>query len=83
MCVPTDLHQILRYQDHHQQQSRMKRRKTGKKKKKEQGGGMDVIPIVGGVFIVILIACLKLGMFSAIGGGAMGFTTGKMFSDHE
>ena len=50
---------------------------------------MDVIPIVGGVFIggvlgvpVILIAGLKLGMFAAIGAGAMGYTTGKMFSDH-
>ena len=31
---------------------------------------------------VCLIANLKLGMFAAIGGGIMGYTTGKMFSDH-
>ena len=49
---------------------------------------MDAIPIVAGVLIatvlgapVILIAGLKLGMFAAIGGGAMGYTTGKMFSE--
>ena len=51
--------------------------------------GVDVLPIVGGVLIatalgapVIFVAGLKLGMFAAIGGGAMGYTTGKMFSDH-
>ena len=31
---------------------------------------------------VLLIAGLKLGMFAAIGGGIMGYTTGKMFSDY-
>jgi hypothetical protein len=65
------------------------KKKDWKEKEEEEGGGVDVIPIVGGVFIggvlgvpVILIAGLKLGMFAAIGGGAMGYTTGKMFSDH-
>ena len=65
------------------------KKKDWKEKEEEEGGGVDVIPIVGGVFIggvlgvpVILIAGLKLGMFAAIGGGAMGYTMGKMFSDH-
>ena len=31
----------------------------------------------------ILAAGLKLGMFAAVGGGMMGYTTGKMFADHE
>jgi hypothetical protein len=64
-------------------------KKDWKEKEEEEGGGVDVIPIVGGVFIggvlgvpVMLIAGLKLGMFAAIGAGAMGYTTGKMFSDH-
>ena len=69
-------------------------RKKKKKKKKsdeeeEEEGGIDAIPIVCAVFIasvfggpVCLIANLKLGMFAAIGGGIMGYTTGKMFSDH-
>ena len=29
------------------------------------------------------MAGLKLGMFAAIGGGMMGYTTGKMFAEHE
>ena len=63
--------------------------KDWKEKQNEEEEGVDVIPIVGGVLIasvlglpVVLIAGLKLGMFAAIGGGAMGYTTGKMFSDH-
>ena len=73
-----------------------KEQKKKKKKKKEEsleeedeGPGIDAIPIVAGVFVasllggpVCLIANLKLGMFAAIGGAAMGYTTGKMFSDH-
>ena len=62
--------------------------KNWKEKMEEEEGGMDAIPIVAGVLIatvlgapVILIAGLKLGMFAAIGGGAMGYTTGKMFSE--
>ena len=65
------------------------KKKDWKEKEEEEGGGVDVIPIVGGVFVggvlgvpVMLIAGLKLGMFAAIGAGAMGYTTGKMFSDH-
>ena len=26
---------------------------------------------------------LKMGMFAAVGGGVMGFATGKMFAEHE
>ena len=70
-----------------------KKKKKKKKKKseeeEEEEGGIDAIPIVCAVFIasvfggpVCLIANLKLGMFAAIGGGIMGYTTGKMFSDH-
>ena len=29
------------------------------------------------------MAGLKLGMFAAVGGGIMGYTTGKMFAEHE
>ena len=57
--------------------------------KVKEKGGMDPIPVFGGVLIasvlggpVVFIAGLKLGMFAAIGGGIMGYTTGKMFSDH-
>ena len=32
---------------------------------------------------VILFMGLKLGMFAAIGGGIMGYATGKMFAEHE
>ena len=55
----------------------------------KEEGGMNPIPMFGGVLLasvlggpVVLIAGLKLGMFAAIGGGIMGYTTGKMFSDH-
>ena len=29
-----------------------------------------------------MIAGLKLGLFAALGGGVMGYTTGKMFEEH-
>ena len=72
-------------------------KKKRKKKKKqveneaeeEEESSIDPIPIVCAVMIasvfggpVCLIANLKLGMFAAIGGGIMGYTTGRMFSDH-
>ena len=31
----------------------------------------------------MLVAGLKLGMFAAIGGGVMGYATGKLFAEHE
>ena len=49
-----------------------------------------MLPMAGAVFIAtcvggpaILVVGLKLGMFAALGGGIMGYTTGKMFADHE
>ena len=54
----------------------------------EEGGGIDVLPMIGGVAIalvigapVYLVANIKLAMFAAIGGGIMGYTIGKMFTD--
>ena len=32
---------------------------------------------------VFFAAGIKLGMFAGMAGGAMGYTTGKMFADHE
>ena len=66
-----------------------KKKKRRRKKKAEEKNSIDPIPIVCAVMIasifrgqVCLIANLKLGMFVAIGGGIMGYTTGRMFSDH-
>ena len=71
------------------QKKKDKKKDWKEKQKEEEGEGVDVIPIVGGVMIasvlglpVVFIAGIKLGLFAAIGGGAMGYTTGKMFSDH-
>ena len=54
----------------------------------EPGGSQ--VPVAGGLFIatvvgspVCFVAGIKLGMFAAIAGGIMGYTTGKMFADHE
>ena len=71
-----------------------KQKKKKKKKKKdsdideEEEQGVDVLPILGGFSIAIVVGApvyivsnIKLAMFSAIGGGIMGYTTGKMFSD--
>jgi len=65
------------------------KKKRRRKKKAEEENSIDPIPIVCAVMIasifrgqVCLIANLKLGMFVAIVGGIMGYTTGRMFSDH-
>ena len=56
------------------------------------GGGPSAsqVPIAGALFVatclgtpVIALTGLKLGMFAAVGGGIMGFATGKMFAEHE
>ena len=56
-----------------------------KKETKEEEGDVAMLPMAGAVFIAtcirgpaILVAGLRLGMFAAIGGGIMGYTTGKM-----
>ena len=48
------------------------------------------VPIAGALFVatclgtpVIALTGLKMGMFAAVGGGVMGFATGKMFAEHE
>ena len=75
------------------EESAVKKKKKKKKKQSEEDdeeeSHIDPIPIVCAVMIasvfggpVCLIANLKLGMFAAIGGGIMGYTTGRMFSDH-
>ena len=55
----------------------------------DEGGGSD-IPMAVGMFVATMVgtpvffaAGIKLGMFAGIAGGAMGYTTGKMFADHE
>ena len=66
-----------------------KKKRRRQKKAEEEESSIDPIPITCAVMIasvfggpVCLIANLKLGMFAAIGGGIMGYTTGRMFSDH-
>ena len=68
---------------------RRKKKKQVEEEEEEEESKIDPIPIVCAVMIasvfggpVCLIANLKLGMFAAIGGGIMGYTTGRMFSDH-
>ena len=78
-------------------EEQLKRKKKKRKKKEEADydyndddqSKIDVIPIFCAVTIasilggpVCLVANLKLGMFAAIGGGIMGYTTGGVFSDH-
>ena len=74
-------------EDQEKKKKKKKRKKSEEEEEEEEG--IDAIPIVCAVLIasvfggpVCLIANLKLGMFAAIGGGIMGYTTGKMFSDH-
>lgn len=52
--------------------------------------GASDIPVAVGIFVATVVgtpvffaAGIKLGMFAAFVGGAMGYTTGKMFADHE
>ena len=69
--------------------TKRKKKSTGKSKAEEElEAGIDILPVFVGLICagtlatpVILLMGLKLGMFAAIGGGAMGYTTGKMFSD--
>lgn len=61
---------------------------TTAEEEEEGGGGAGMLPVLGGVTVaavmgapVYFVSNIKLAMFSAIGGGIMGYTTGKMFSD--
>ena len=52
--------------------------------------GASQVPKAGALFIatclgspVCVVAGLKLGLFAAVAGGIMGYTTGKMFAEHE
>ena len=65
-----------------------KKKKKDAKKADDEEEGIDVLPIVGGVSIALVVGApvyivsnIKLALFTAIGGGIMGYTTGKMFSD--
>ena len=69
---------------------RRRKKKAEEKEGEEEESSIDPIPIVCAVMVasvfggpVCLIANLKLGMFAAVGGGIMGFATGKMFAEHE
>ena len=66
-----------------------KKKRRRMEKAEEEESSIDPIPIVCAVMVasvfggpVCLIANLMLGMFVAIGGGIIGYTTGRMFSDH-
>ena len=57
-------------------------------KNKNDDEDSEVLPMFGAMFIasclggpVCVLAGLKLGMFAAVGGGIMGYTTGKMFAE--
>ena len=59
-------------------------------KKDEEEESVSMLPMVAAAFIgtciggpAIFAAGLKLGVFAAMGAGAMGYTTGKMFADNE
>ena len=78
--------------DNEQEENEEKVKKKKKKKKDDQKqgfeDGMETLPILGGFTVALLVGApvylasnIKLAMFSAIGGGVMGYTTGKMFSD--
>jgi hypothetical protein len=56
----------------------------------KQDQGSSQVPIATALFVAtclgtpaIALTGLKLGMFAAVGGGIMGFATGKMFAEHE
>ena len=72
----------------HDDPVKKKKKKKKSDKKQELEEGIETLPLLGGVSIalclgapVYLASNIKLAMFAAIGGGIMGYTTGKMFSD--
>ena len=70
---------------------RKKKRKKAEEEdrwQQELEEGIETLPILGGFSVALVVgapvylaANIKLAMFAAIGGGIMGYTTGKMFSD--
>ena len=61
-----------------------------KGRKEEERSQVPVVPMAGAVVIasvlggpVCLMAGIKLGMVAAIGGGIMGYTTGKLIEEHS
>ena len=68
-------------------QRKQKKKDTPEKKSSETP---HVLPLAAAVMVasclggpVMFVAGLKLGVWAAVGGGMMGYTTGKMFADHE
>jgi len=56
----------------------------------KQESSSSQVPVATALFVAtclgtpaIALTGLKLGMFAAVGGGIMGFATGKMFAEHE
>ena len=65
-----------------------KKKSRDAKKEEEEEESVDMLPVLGGVSValvlgapVYLVSNIKLALFASIGGGIMGYTTGKMFSD--
>ena len=57
-------------------------------KNKNNDKDSEVLPMFGAMFIasclggpVCVLAGIKLGLFAAVGGGMVGYTTGKMFAE--
>ena len=85
----------LRCQDDQDVEDKEGIRKRKRKKAEEETrwqqeleAGIETLPILGGFSVALVVgapvylaANIKLAMFAAIGGGIMGYTTGKMFSD--
>ena len=64
---------------------KLKKKDTPEKKSSES----HVLPMVAAVLVasclggpVMFAAGLKLGVFAAVGGGMMGYTTGKIIQEH-
>ena len=65
------------------------KKKAKDKKEEEEGSQVPVVPMAGAVVIasmlggpVCLMAGIKLGMVAALGGGIMGYTTGRLIEEH-
>ena len=84
----------LRCQDDQEDKEGVRKRKRKKAEEEDRWqqeleAGIETLPILGGFSVALVVgapvylaANIKLAMFAAIGGGIMGYTTGKMFSDH-